>query len=46
VQQDGVVTSPASPFVEYVTEVAKGSMELVNDATTIVQEILAYPVIA
>jgi hypothetical protein len=30
--------------VEYATTVAKGSMELVNDATTIIADVLSYPV--
>lgn len=33
-------------FVLYATQVAKGSMELVNDATTIVGDVLTYPLAA
>jgi len=33
-------------FVLYATQMAKGSMELVNDATTIVGDVLTYPLAA
>lgn len=34
----------ADAFVAYATQVAKGSMELVNDASKIVGDVLTYPV--
>ena len=34
----------SSPFVSYATEVAKGSMELLNDVTKIITDVISYPV--
>lgn len=36
--------SEGAAFVAFATQVAKGSMELVNDATKIVGDVLTYPV--
>jgi glutamyl-tRNA synthetase len=44
-EEEGMVKVGAegAAFVSYATQVAKGSMELVNDAATIVGDVLTYP---
>ncbi len=44
--EDQVAKAGATAFVTYATQVAKGSMELVNDATAIVGDVLTYPLAA
>jgi hypothetical protein len=45
-EADGLAKAGAegAAFVAFATQVAKGSMELVNDATKIVGDVLTYPV--
>lgn len=45
-EADGIAKPGAdgAAFVAFATQVAKGSMELVNDASKIVGDVLTYPV--
>ena len=42
--QDGIAKAGAIEFAHYATTVAKGSMELINDASKTISDCLSYPV--